>query len=150
MTDTNDTEYPDTAGYPDGKGTLDEGTAAHTDDITTEVSHELDTPSTDSDGAITVHRHDEEHRYVAELEGVEVATLRFSLDGTRTTLLSTTVQPEFRDRGIAADLIAYVLDDLSERGGTISVECSVVQSYLSTHHEYDALIDPEQPGLPAA
>ena len=74
-------EYPDAAGYPDGAGTLDEGTAALVDEVTADALRDVDTPSEDADAEIAVHRHDDRGVYAATLGGREIATVRYDLDG---------------------------------------------------------------------
>ncbi len=135
-------EYPDAAGYPDGGGTLDEGTAALVDEVTADALRAVDTPSEDADAEIEVHRDDERGVFAATLEGLEIATIRYDLDGDRITLITTTVEPEFRGRGIATDLIADALDDLRETGTRFTVRCPVVAAFIAGNPEYAGLADP--------
>lgn len=44
MSNTGGTEYPDEAGYPDGEGTLDEGTGAFRDESEGGVEVEVEEP----------------------------------------------------------------------------------------------------------
>ncbi|WP_187432482.1 GNAT family N-acetyltransferase [Agromyces mariniharenae] len=134
-------EYPDAAGYPDGSGTLDEGTAALVDEVTADALRAVDTPSEDADAEIEVRRDDERGVFAATLEGREIATIRYDLDGDRITLITTTVQPEFRGRGIATDLIADALDDLREQGTRFTVLCPVVAAFIAGNPEYAGLAD---------
>ena len=134
-------EYPDTAGYPDGTGFLDEGNAALVDEVTLEAERVLDTPSAEADFEITIRHATDEQRYIVELDDHEIATLRYETNGDRTVLLTTTVDPELRGRGVASDLIAHVLDELSESNRKIEVRCPVVQAYLAAHPEYAPLVD---------
>jgi len=129
-------EYPDTAGYPDGKGTLDEGTAALVDEVLQRDAQLLDEPSSEADVEVAVRRSDPERLYEATVDGRRIADLRFSREGDRLSLLTTTVVPEFRGRGIAAELVADALDDIRSRGERITVFCPVVSAYLTQHPEY--------------
>jgi predicted GNAT family acetyltransferase len=133
-------EYPDRAGYPDGRGALDEGTAALVDEVTADALRDVDTPSEDSEGEIEVHRYDDRGVYAATLAGRELATVRFDLDGDRLTLITTTVEPEFRGRGIATELIADVLDDLRGRDTQLTVLCPVVTAFIAGNPEYADLL----------
>ncbi|WP_400994928.1 GNAT family N-acetyltransferase [Agromyces sp. GXQ0307] len=168
-------EYPDAAGYPDGGGTLDEGSggavgadggastggagtavdyrafsdaAGPSDDdnrvlveeVTADALRQVDRPSADSEDEIEVHRLDERGVYAATLEGVELARVRFRVDDEGTVLVSTSVEPEFRGRGIATDLIADVLDDLRDRGDRLVVRCPVVSKFIEHNPEYAALV----------
>jgi uncharacterized protein len=139
-------EYPDAAGYPDGTGYLDEGTTALVDEVTADAVRAVDRPSADAEAEIEVHRRDEEHIYAATIGGLEVATLRYNEVESRVVLLTTTVVPEFRGRGIATDLIADALDDLRERGRRVTVLCPVVAAFMAGNPQYADLIDSEHPG----
>lgn len=135
MTDPTEFEYPDTAGYPDGMGFLDEGTAT----LLLEVST-VEEPSAESDVEVVVQHHADTGRYVAEVDGQEVGSIR--VDETRDPAIvrSTAVSPLFRGRGIAAAMIADSLDDLRARGRRLVVECPVVSAYIANHPEYADLL----------
>jgi predicted GNAT family acetyltransferase len=137
-------EYPDAAGYPDGAGFLDEGTAALVDEVVARGLRDVDQPSADADAEIEVRRAD--NAYVATLEGNELATLRFDELADRVVVLTTTVLPEFRGRGIAPALIAYALDDIRDRGLRVTVYCPVVAAFMAGNPQFTDLLDPEHPG----
>lgn len=137
-------EYPDTAGYPDGAGFLDEGTAALVDEVVADAVRDVDTPSAEADTEIDVRR--DEHAYVATLGGRELANLRYDEADGRVVVLTTTVAPEFRGRGIATALIADALDDMRDRGERVTVYCRVVAAFMAGNPQYADLIDPEHPG----
>jgi predicted GNAT family acetyltransferase len=138
-------EYPDAAGYPDGAGFLDEGTAALVDEVVAGAVRDVDQPSADADAEIDVRR--DAHAYVATRDGRELATLRYDEADGRAVVLTTTVVPEFRGRGIAAALIADALDDIRDRGLRVTVYCPVVAAFMSGNQQYADLIDRENPGL---
>ncbi|MFU8947573.1 GNAT family N-acetyltransferase [Mycetocola zhadangensis] len=134
-------EYPDAAGYPDGAGFLDEGTAALIDEVTAHAAQEVDRPSAETNSEITLRRYDDEGVYVALMESREVATLRFAAQDDRVDVLATTVDPAFRGRGLAADLIADALDDMRARGRHIRVYCGVVAAFIERYPHYADLVD---------
>jgi predicted GNAT family acetyltransferase len=138
-------EYPDTAGYPDGTGVLDQGTTALVDEVLAAAVRDVDRPSADADTEIDVRR--ETHAYVATMAGRDIADLRFDDVAGRIVVLTTTVLPEFRGRGIAAALIADALDDLRDRGSRVTVYCPVVAAFMTGNPEYRDLIDQDSPGL---
>ena len=144
--DSTPIEYPDRAGYPDGTGYLDEGQAVLVDEVTADALRAVDRPSADAEAQIEVHRLDDRHVYAATIGELEVANIRFDEEDGRITLITTTVVPEFRGRGIATDLIADALDDLRERGEPITVLCPVVAAFMRSNSQYADLLDPEQPG----
>jgi predicted GNAT family acetyltransferase len=134
-------EYPDSAGYPDGNGFLDEGTADLVDEVTAAEVRDVDRPSADAQTEIEVHRRDEEQKYSATIDGRELATVRYNEVDGHTVVLTTSVAPEFRGRGIAADLIADALDDLRERNQRITVRCPVVAAFIDANPQYRELVD---------
>lgn len=139
-------EYPDSAGYPDGTGFLDEGTAVLVDEVTADAVRAVDRPSADAEAEIEVHRVDDRHIYAATIGDLEVANIRFDEKDGRIVLIRTTVIPEFRGRGIATDLIADVLDDLRARAERITVLCPVVAAFMKGNSQYADLVDAEHPG----
>ncbi len=131
---TADNEFPDAAGYPDGKGTLDEGTGATTPAPEAEALNE---PSTDRDADIVVTSDDAAGVYRATLGDNEIAVMHVTRgDDEVLTITSTVVDPAVRDRGIATSFIAHVLDQLGESGTRIIVECPMVEAFLESHPEY--------------
>jgi uncharacterized protein len=141
-------EYPDAAGYPDGAGFLDEGTAALVDEVLVDaVRDSVDRPSADAESDVDVHRDDHNRVYTAVVGGTELANLRYDEVDGRVIVLTTTVAPESRDRGIAPELIAYALDDIRDRGQRITVYCRVTAAFITANPQYADLIDPEHPGL---
>lgn len=145
--ESNTFEYPDAAGYPDGSGFLDEGTSALVDEVTSHAVRDVDRPSADAESEIEVHRIADERVYSASMDSRELATLRYDEADGRVIVHTTTVAPEFRGRGIAADLIADALDDIRERGLRVTVQCPVVAAFMTGNPQYSDLIDPEHPSL---
>ena len=139
-------EYPDAAGYPDGAGFLDEGTSALVDEVAADAVNEVDRPSVDTDAEIDVHRDDDRHAYVATLGELELASIRYNEVDGRVEVLATTVDPEFRGRGIATALIADALDDIRARGKKVTVYCPVVAAFLAENPQFADLVDAEHPG----
>ena len=142
-------EYPDSAGYPDGAGFLAEGTEQLVDEVTADAVRAVDRPSADAESEVEVHRRDDEHAYVAVIGGVEVASIRYDEVDGRIVVQTTTVEPEFRGRGIATDLIADALDDLRERGMPVTVRCPVVAAFIAGNPQYADLLDAQHPEPPS-
>jgi predicted GNAT family acetyltransferase len=138
-TEKNSFEYPDAAGYPDGVGFLDEGTAGLVSEVAAEAVRNIDRPSTDRDSEIEIHRRDDERVYVALMAGREIASIRYDETDDGITLLATTVVPEFRGRGLASDLIADALDDVRTRGKRVTVYCPVVNAFMTNNQQYSDL-----------
>jgi predicted GNAT family acetyltransferase len=137
-------EYPDAAGYPDGTGFLDEGTAARVE--THDAVVDLDRPSADAESEVRVHRDDAARVYAATVDGRSVAEIRYDAVDGRVVIVSTTVEPEFRGRGIADELIAYALDDIRDLGAHVTVYCPTVSRFIAENRQFSDLIDPVYPG----
>ena len=104
-----------------------------------------DEPSTDADSEISVRGDEERHEYLAIESSIEVATVQYTEAEGRVVLLTTTVVPAFRGRGIGDELIRYGLGDLPARGARITVLCPVVRAFVALHAEYQEMLDPERP-----
>ncbi len=115
-------------------------------DLRRDSLRDVDLPSVDAEFEMVVHRDDVRRHYVASLEEFEVATIEFKQMGNRVVILSTTVDPEFRGRGIAVELIAYALDDVRDRGLLVTIYCPLVSAYINQNPEYGDLVDAKHPG----
>ncbi|GAA1824708.1 GNAT family N-acetyltransferase [Agromyces salentinus] len=101
---------------------------------------DIDRPSADAEAEIEVHHRPEDHVYAAVIAGRQVASFRYDVVGGRIVVLTTTVVPEFRGRGIAPDLIADALDDLRGLGLPITVRCPVVAAFMAQNPQYADLM----------
>ncbi|MGW9031540.1 GNAT family N-acetyltransferase [Streptomyces sp. NPDC055722] len=132
-------EYPDEAGYRDGKGTLSQ-------DQTVLIDEVIDDPHAPAFDFYVVN--DEKTGiYEAIVGDTEIAGLPYNVaDDDRLVLLATSVLPEYRRQGIATELIRRVLDDVRTRGKTVTIMCPIVRTFIEHNPEYADLIDPEHPG----
>jgi predicted GNAT family acetyltransferase len=133
-------EYPDEAGYPDGKGTLSQDQVVLID----EVIDDPHAPAFD----FTVVNDEKSSSYEAIVGDREIAGLPYDVaDDHRLVLLATSVFPEFRNQGIATELIRRVLDDVRAQGRTVTVRCPIVSTFIERNPEYADLVDPQHPGV---
>src|SRR5690606_32771913 len=117
-------EYPDAAGYPDGMGFLDEGTA---DILRGAGSLEFVVPSADAPVDLLVLDDPTSEEYRAVIGDREVGVIRYShLHGSPTVLRSTYVDPQLRGDGIGTAFIVHVLDERLARGEKVVVECPMI------------------------
>ena len=93
-----------------------------------------------------MHRDDVKHVYEATIEGHAVAEIRYDDVDGRVVIISTVVQPAFRGRGVADELIAYALDDIRELDKRVTVYCPFVARFLRDNRQFSDLIDPTYPG----
>jgi predicted GNAT family acetyltransferase len=89
--------------------------------------------------------------YEATGDDGDIGGVTYNLVGEdRIVLLAVSVFPEFRGRGISAELIRRVLDDVRAQGKTITNYCPVVRAFIERNPEYADLIDAEHPGAVTA
>ena len=132
-------EYPDEAGYPDGKGTLSQ-------DRTVLIDELLDNPHAPVSD-FEVDNDEKAGIYGAIVGDREIGGLSYNVaDDDRLVLLAISVFPEFRKQGIATELIRRVLDDVRAQGKTVTIMCPIVRTFIDHNPEYADLIDPERPG----
>jgi len=139
-------EYPDSAGYPDGAGFLDEGTSISRPAESDEAILDVDRPSVDAESELRVRRDDDNRVWAATIDGRDIANIRYDVVDERIVVVSTTVEPEFRGRGIADELIAYAMDDVRDLGMHVTVYCPTVARFLVENRQFSDLIDPVYPG----
>ena len=131
-------EYPDEAGYPDGTGFLDEGSRALIAEIEN-AAHKTDVPLSEYDLQML---HDDVHsRYTAWLDGEEAASMPYRLVAGRMVLLTTTVRPDLRGKGVATEFISHVLDDVRQSGRKVRVYCPIVREFLDRFPQYEDVLD---------
>jgi predicted GNAT family acetyltransferase len=133
-------EYPDEAGYPDGTGTLSQDQVVLIDEVADPHSPAF---------AFEVVNEESTRSFDAIVGDTEVGSLTYDLvDGEdRLVLLATSVFPEFRNEGIATELIRRVLDVVREQGKTVTIFCPIVRTFIDAHPAYADLVDPAHPGV---
>jgi hypothetical protein len=93
--------------------------------------------------------------YELRVNGEFAGIVVYETFGSRRVLTHTTVQPEFRGRGLSWVMMQRMLDDLRARHLTVTNTCPVVDRYLQANPRYADLLDAGHPGtwpqrLPAA
>jgi hypothetical protein len=87
-------------------------------------------------------RHDTEAgRYEALLEDRVVGVVVYDRRGSRAIFRSTVVEPEFRGRGVGADLVRAALDDVQASGLSLTSYCSFVTDFIAANPGYAGLLD---------
>lgn len=133
-------EFPDEAGYPEGKGTLSQDQVVLIDEV-------LDDPHAPAFD-FAVFNDEKTGIYEAIVGDSEIAGLTYTVAGDdRLVLQAASVYPEFRKQGIATELIRRVLDDVRTQGKTVTVLCPIVRTFIMHNPEYADLIDPDHPGV---
>jgi predicted GNAT family acetyltransferase len=135
-------------GVPPAGRVSDSDTAALVAEVSGRGIDEVELPSADTDVEISVRRRDDEDRFAAVLGEWQVDTISYREIGSihyghhedGLVIDWTYLDPEFRGRGIAADFIADVLDDLRDDGARVAVTCQVVSAFITAHPEYEDLL----------
>jgi predicted GNAT family acetyltransferase len=87
-------------------------------------------------------RHNQPVRsYEAVLDGAVVGTLIYETAGGRRSLTHTFVDPQYRGRGIAAELARYALNDAKAEGIRPRAVCGYVAGFVERNPEYQQAID---------
>ncbi|WP_204078930.1 GNAT family N-acetyltransferase [Planotetraspora phitsanulokensis] len=90
---------------------------------------------------------DTEHgRWIATLDADAIAELTYRFVGGRVVLLKTWVEPAYRGKRVATELVARVLDAIRESGKKITIICPFVGEFIDRNPEYADLIDEVRPG----
>jgi predicted GNAT family acetyltransferase len=133
-------QYPDEAGYRDGKGTLSQDQIVLID----ELHDDPHAPASDFE----VINDEKAGSYEAIVGDRTIAGLSYTVTGDdRLVLLAISVFPEFRRQGIATELIRRVLDDVRTQGKTVTIMCPIVRTFIEKNPGYADLIDPKHPGV---
>ncbi|MDN4614103.1 GNAT family N-acetyltransferase [Leifsonia sp. F6_8S_P_1B] len=134
-----DFEYPDEAGYPDGVGTLTEDQVVLIDEVNDDHSPTI---------TFFVARNEPAATYEAISGDTVIGGLTFeAADENRLVLVAAAVYPEYRGQGVATELIRRVLDDVRDRGVTVTILCPIVRAFIDRNPAYDDLVDRDLPGL---
>lgn len=93
----------------------------------------------DSPEPIRELRHaEEERRYEAELVDGNVAVVAYRVEGDRILFTHTETPRQHRNRGVAARLTRYALDDAVARDLTIVPHCPYTRHFIEENPEYRA------------
>jgi hypothetical protein len=91
-------------------------------------------------------RHDvDASRYEYVVDGVVLAVADYQRDGDRVLMHHTATDPAHRGQGIAARLVAGVLDDVRAHGQRVIPSCWYVAEFIDEHPEYADLLAVEPP-----
>lgn len=78
--------------------------------------------------------------YEATLNGELVAGIAITRSGDHVTVLSTSVFPQHRGRGIAGRFLGAVLDEFRAQGLTVTTSCPYATAFVNAHPEYHDLL----------
>ncbi len=91
--------------------------------------------------APSVHRDDDNNRFVLTVDGEEVGFAQYSRDGSSVSFTHTEVDPALRGKGLAEVLAADALAEVARDGDTIVPLCPFIAEYLRNHDVAGAVVD---------
>lgn len=90
--------------------------------------------------ALTVEKQPDRSRYALLKDGEVVGVAEYELRDDAIVFTHTEVDPEKRERGMAAELVQTALDDVRDRTSLrVVATCPYVRRWLQDHPEYQAL-----------
>jgi hypothetical protein len=96
-----------------------------------------------------ISNNDGKNCYEGVIEDQVVGVVVYKRIGGRVVIRHTVIEPEFRGKGLGAQLVRMVLDDLRERGDKLTNYCGFVADFIADNPEYQSLVDAERPGVTA-
>ncbi|MFD5213316.1 GNAT family N-acetyltransferase [Microbacterium sp. NPDC058345] len=103
----------------------------------------------ESDFELDIINDPERGRWIVALGADAIGELTYRFVGGRVVLLSTWVNQAYRNRRVATELIARVLDEIRGTGKKITIICPVVGEFIARNPQYLDLIDRMHPGAGA-
>jgi len=85
--------------------------------------------------------------YTITVDGKTVGHADFADRGEQRVFYHTVVDPEFGGRGLATILLEEALDSARDAGKRIVPVCSMVDTVLEKHPEFDDITDPVTPEI---
>jgi hypothetical protein len=90
---------------------------------------------------VTVRRDDEQHRYVAEVDGAQAGFAEYQLTHELVVFTHTEVDRAFEGMGVGSTLVRFALDDVRADGSrTVLPLCPFVKAFIGRHREYVDLV----------
>jgi predicted GNAT family acetyltransferase len=87
--------------------------------------------------------------YEGRIDDQVVGVVVYKRIGGRVVIRHTVIEPEFRGKGLGAQLVRAVLDDLCERGDKLTNYCGFVADFIAENPEYQSIVDADRPGVTA-
>jgi uncharacterized protein len=86
----------------------------------------------------------ENFRYELHLDDRLVAVADYQLSDDSVAFTHTAVEPRFRHKGVAAELVEFALRDVHSLGRRVLPYCSYVSDYIAEHREHLRLVPQER------
>ncbi len=95
---------------------------------------------------IAIQNNAESGSYEAILDGKVVGLVVYERRDGRMIFRHTIVDPGYRGRGIATELVRGALDDLVAQGLTLTNYCGFIDSFITANPAYAKVVDQRHPG----
>lgn len=99
-----------------------------------------------SDYELTIINDAERSRWIAVLGAEGIGELTYRYVGGRVVLLKAWVDHNYRNHGVASEMVAFALEEIQRSGKKITIICPVVGTFIARHPEFAELIDERHPG----
>jgi predicted GNAT family acetyltransferase len=96
-----------------------------------------------------ITNNDSNNCYEGVIDDQVVGVVVYKRIGGRVVIRHTVIEPEFRGKGLGAQLVRTVLDDLRKRGDKLTNYCGFVADFIADNPEYQSVVDADRPGLTA-
>jgi uncharacterized protein len=87
--------------------------------------------------------------YEGRIDNRVIGVVVYKRIGARVVIRHTVIEPQFRGKGLGAQLVRAVLDDLRERGDKLTNYCGFVADFIADNPEYQSIVDADRPGMAA-
>ena len=87
--------------------------------------------------------------YEGVIEDQVVGVVVYKRIGGRVVIRHTVIEPDFRGKGLGAQLVRTALDDLRERRDKVTNYCGFVADVIADNPEYRSVVDADRPGMSA-
>lgn len=82
------------------------------------------------------------HRYSIWVNDAEAGYVRYTMQGSTITFVSTHIEPDYRGGGYGSILIKDALEDVRLNSSrTLVPECPFTRTFLEKHPEYQELVN---------
>jgi predicted GNAT family acetyltransferase len=94
-----------------------------------------------------ITKNNDNSSYEGIIEDQVVGVILYKRIGGRVVIRHTVIEPQFRGRGLGAQLVRSVLDDLRKQGDKVTNYCGFVADFIVENPEYQSVVDADRPGV---
>ena len=98
---------------------------------------------------MVINDNDDKKCYEGRVDDQVVGFVVYKRIGGRVVIRHTVIEPQFRGKGLGAQLVRTVLDDLRAHGDKLTNYCGFVADFIADNPEYQTIVDADRPGVTA-